>query len=114
MQVEATIASCTDPTQIASLENLKKDLAELMDLTKEQLTELDSGQSTDPFEDEMKLFLSEISSVEQTEGVDDDFQSKIEAMKVSECVEWLNTFCYHKQIVDFNLPIFNRTNWRQL
>ncbi len=87
--MEVTIASCTDPNQIESLENLRTDLTELLDLTKEQLNELDSEDvpSTDPFEDEMKLFLSEIRSVEQTEvadGDDDnDFQMKFEAIKVS-------------------------------
>lgn len=65
------------------MENLKNDLTELLDLTKEQLTELDSGISSDPFEDEMKLFLSEIHNVEETEGTDVDFQLKIKAMKVN-------------------------------
>lgn len=65
---------------------MKKDLTELLDLTEEQLNELDSGQSTDPFEDEMKLFLSEIRDVDETEVADDDddSQSKIEAIKVSQ------------------------------
>lgn len=58
----------------------------MLDLTEEQLNELDSGQSTDPFEDEMKLFLSEIRDVDETEVADDDddSQSKIEAIKVSQ------------------------------
>lgn len=65
---------------------MKKDLTELLDLTTEQLNELTSAstaESTDPFEDEMKLFLSEIRSVEQAEEADDDnLQSKIDAIKV--------------------------------
>ncbi|XP_037035733.1 zinc finger CCCH-type with G patch domain-containing protein [Bradysia coprophila] len=85
IQVEKTIALCTDPTQRDSLENLRKDLTELLDLTKEQLNELGSGQSTDPFEDEMKLFLSEIRSVEQSEDVaedvDENFEARIETIK---------------------------------
>lgn len=59
----------------------------MLDLTEEQLNELDSGQSTDPFEDEMKLFLSEIRDVDEAEVADDDdddSQSKIEAIKVSQ------------------------------
>lgn len=86
--MEATIASCTNPSQIESLENLRKDLAELLELTTEQLNELASGpqESTDPFEDEMKLFLSEIRSVEREDDVeeddDDDLLVKIDAMKV--------------------------------
>lgn len=64
---------------------MKKDLTELLDLTEEQLNELDSGQSTDPFEDEMKLFLSEIRGVDEAEVADDDdSQSKIDAFKVSQ------------------------------
>lgn len=82
VQVETTIASCTDATQIESLENLKKDLTELLDLTEEQLNELDSGQTSDPFEDEMNLFLSEIRNVEGTESGDDNLESKIEAIQV--------------------------------
>lgn len=81
-QVEATISSCTDKAQIDSLENLKNDLTELLDLTIEQLDELDSGQTADPFEDEMKLFLSEIRDAEQPDATDDNFQLKIEAIKV--------------------------------
>lgn len=86
IQVDKTIASCTDATQIDSLQNLKNDLTELLDLTEEQLTELDSGQSNnDPFEDEMKLFLSEIRNVEGADEVsDDDLQAKIDAIKVNE------------------------------
>lgn len=84
--MEKTIALCTDPTQLDSLENLKKDLTELLDLTKEQVNELGSDQSTDPFEDEMKLFLSEIRSVEQPETADENFDSKIETIKVLRCV----------------------------
>lgn len=83
--MEATIASCTDPTQIDSLDNLKKDLTELLDLTEEQLHELDNddGQSTDPFEDEMKLFLSEIRDVEHADDQsDDNYESNLEAIKV--------------------------------
>lgn len=55
-----------------------------MDLTEEQLIELDNGQSTDPFEDEMRLFLSEIRDVEHTDDKsDDNVESKIEAIKVN-------------------------------
>lgn len=61
----------------------------MLDLTKEQLNEFDSGQSDDPFEDEMKLFLSEIRDVEtesdgggDNDGVD-GLQSKIDEITVS-------------------------------
>ncbi|KAJ6633505.1 Zinc finger CCCH-type with G patch domain-containing protein [Pseudolycoriella hygida] len=80
-QVETAISSCTDLSQINSLKNLKNDLTELLDLTTEQLNELDNDEPTDPFDDEMKLFLAEIHDVDRSDNVDNNFDSKLEAIK---------------------------------
>lgn len=62
---------CTNPIELESLENLKADLLELLSLTKETLnedqqqSENDSGD--DPFADEMRLFMSEITETDRQE-----------------------------------------------
>lgn len=91
IQVETALASCKASAEWDSLDNLKRDLTELLELTEEQLNELDNGvdgaASTDPFEDEMQLFLSEIRNADQADNSDDivhcNSNNRIEAMKVN-------------------------------
>lgn len=87
-QVEQAIEFCTDATEKASLENLKRDLQELLLLTLETLKEetepstsagddhstgtdvvhdddSDNDDANDPFDDEMARFMSEIREAER-------------------------------------------------
>lgn len=64
-QVKEALKICKTDTEKQSLENLKSDLNELLDLTQETLNEQDATSSSynvkDPFADEMNLFMAEIS-----------------------------------------------------
>lgn len=72
-QVGETIKVCETDEEKSSLENLKSDLQELLDLTRETLNEQHKGSSAegastndddDPFGQEMALFMSEINESE--------------------------------------------------
>lgn len=77
-QVSEALKVCTNDTERASLENLKCDLEEILELTRETLNELKgpSNPSTtceppkndeeDPYAQEMAIFLAEINNFESS------------------------------------------------
>lgn len=82
--VDETLKTCTNDVEKTSLENLKCDLRELLDLTRETLNEQTKSVATeDPDDDlsnddenghdayakEMALFMSEIKSCETSDSV---------------------------------------------
>lgn len=90
-QVAEALKSCTSDAERASLENLRCDLNELLDLTRETLREQtgqpavtnedeaieDEGEASiqDPFTKEMELFMSEIKNCESKDSAIDDRMS---------------------------------------
>lgn len=68
-QVSEALKVCTNDTERASLENLKCDLQEILDLTRETLNELKGtsnvcdgpSEETDPFAREMAILMAEIN-----------------------------------------------------
>ena len=82
LQVYQALQVCTDDTERASLENLKCDLEEILELTRETLNELkgpsngaggddgnaDEDDEDDPYAQEMAIFLAEINDCEGGSG----------------------------------------------
>lgn len=87
-QVGEALKVCASDIEKSSLENLRSDLQELLDLTRETLNEQqkgsnDEGASTndddDPFAQEMALFMAEVNESEpQNDVVDGETKIQIE------------------------------------
>lgn len=68
-QVSEAMKVCSNDTERASLENLKCDLQEILDLTRETLNELQGPSNTneelndeeDPYAQEMAIFMAELN-----------------------------------------------------
>lgn len=69
LQVSEAIKVCSNDTEKASLENLKCDLQEILDLTRETLNELQGPSNApeelndeeDPYAQEMAIFMAELN-----------------------------------------------------
>lgn len=69
LQVNEAIKVCSNDTEKASLENLKCDLQEILDLTRETLNELKGSSNPaeelndgeDPYAQEMAIFMAELN-----------------------------------------------------
>lgn len=93
-QVDETLKSCKNDAERESLENLKCDLRELLELTRETLREQnghlsnhfkkdelsndddDGDNEDDPYAHEMALFMSEINSCDEKTELPDEGTSK--------------------------------------
>lgn len=107
-QVSEASKVCTSDTEKASLENLKCDLQEILDLTRETLNEMKGTSNTceeindedDPYAQEMAIFMAEINNCETgtsktTENLTDQISNELEKFKVTKKIfanypfEWL-------------------------
>lgn len=83
-QVSEAIKVCSNDTERASLENLKCDLEEILDLTRETLNELKGPSNTcetlndeeDPYAQEVAIFLAEINNCEGSTSKSADISSE--------------------------------------
>lgn len=84
-QVGEAIKVCETDEEKSSLENLRSDLQELLDLTRETLNEQQKGSSAegastndddDPFGQEMALFMSEINESESQSAAFDQIENQ--------------------------------------
>lgn len=95
-QVSEALKVCTNDTERASLENLKCDLEEILELTRETLIELrgssnicenNDNDEEDPYAQEMAIFLAEINNCEgstskSVDNTSDQTSSEVEKFKV--------------------------------
>lgn len=102
-QVEEALRVAKDTQEIDSLQSLKSDLEELIDLTRQTISQdtddsesnsnaaLNFGNSSsNSFDDEMALFMNEIRTLESTADsalapecdTDEKFATKLQAIKV--------------------------------
>ncbi|XP_055846052.1 zinc finger CCCH-type with G patch domain-containing protein isoform X2 [Episyrphus balteatus] len=105
--VEEALLCSTDPIEKESLESLKNDLKELLELTRESIdssanknaskyTENHGGEDHD---DEMSLFLKEISEIDKNSELDELLESKIgEKCSAPHHHSW-GTKTYHNAII---------------
>lgn len=82
---------CSNDTERASLENLKCDLQEILDLTRETLNELQGPSNTneelndeeDPYAQEMAIFMAELNECRSsTSKATDNSKNQTDAFKV--------------------------------
>lgn len=83
---------CSNETEKASLENLKCDLQEILDLTRETLNELQGTSNTceelndedDPYAQEMAIFMAAINNCETntTENIKNQTPNELDKFKV--------------------------------
>lgn len=87
---------CSNDTERASLENLKCDLQEILDLTRETLNELQGPSNTneelndeeDPYAQEMAIFMAELnecrsSTSKATDNLKNQTPNEVDTFKVS-------------------------------
>lgn len=97
-QVSEALKVCSNDTERASLENLKCDLEEILELTRETLNELKGPSTTkndeapkneeeDPYAQEMAIFLAEINNFEgstskSADNLSEQVTKEMEKLKV--------------------------------
>lgn len=109
---------CSNDTEKASLENLKCDLQEILDLTRETLNELQGPSNTneelndeeDPYAQEMAIFMAELnecrsSTSKTTDNSKNQTPNEVDKFKVSG-IPPSYTYIYFMNISSFKAIVF--------